>query len=206
MIWRLTLQNKRGHRREQGLNAASDEELLRNCRDGSHAAFEELVRRTARFLYAHVYVQTGQPELTQDLVQETYLRAWREIAQVKQAEAFRGWLAKIADRAVIDHRRKAGRKKRFGLTGSLEENDAVAPAASPEAERREDREQALAGLRQLPEAYRVPLMLRYLHGADYDEISRQLGLSNGSLRGLLHRGLAMLRQTMGVKQGNDNEK
>ncbi len=188
------------------MDAASDEELLKRCRDGSQAAFEELVRRTARFVYAHVYVQTGQPELTQDLVQETYLQAWRQIGQLKQAEAFRGWLAKVADRAVIDHRRKVGRKKRFGMTGSLDAEPAGAAAApGDDAENNEQRNQVLTGLRQLPEAYRVPLMLRYLQGADYGEISRQLGLSNGSLRGLLHRGLAMLRETMGVKRGSDDE-
>jgi DNA-directed RNA polymerase specialized sigma24 family protein len=46
----------------------------------------------------------------------------------------------------------------------------------------------------MPEEYRIPLMLRYLGGADYDTIARQLALSNGSLRGLLQRGMKMLRE------------
>ena len=58
------------------------------------------------------------------------------------------------------------------------------------------RERVLAILRSLPEEYRVPLMLRYLAGADYDAIARQLALSNGSLRGLLQRGMKMLREQM----------
>ena len=55
------------------------------------------------------------------------------------------------------------------------------------------RGQVLAILRSLPEEYRLPLTLRYIAGADYDTIQMQLGLTNGSLRGLLHRGLKMLR-------------
>ena len=46
----------------------------------------------------------------------------------------------------------------------------------------------------LPEEYRLPLWLRYFGGADYETIQAQLGLTNGSLRGLLHRGLKMLRE------------
>jgi RNA polymerase sigma factor (sigma-70 family) len=60
----------------------------------------------------------------------------------------------------------------------------------------EQREQVLSILRGLPEEYRVPLMLRYLAGADYDAIARQLALSNGSLHGLLQRGMKMLREQM----------
>ena len=64
------------------------------------------------------------------------------------------------------------------------------------AEDAEERERAMEMLRGLPAEYRVPLALRYLAGADYQTITKQLALSNGSLRGLLQRGLAMLRERM----------
>ena len=66
-----------------------------------------------------------------------------------------------------------------------------------EAARTEEREQVLAVLRSLPDEYRQPLTLRYIAGADYEAIETQLGLSNGALRGLLHRGLKMLRTRLG---------
>ena len=75
------------------------------------------------------------------------------------------------------------------------------PARSPgppeAAVAEESRQKVLAMLRDLPEEYRLPLMLRYLHDHDYETISRQLGLTNGSLRGLLHRGMTLLRERMG---------
>jgi RNA polymerase sigma-70 factor, ECF subfamily len=54
----------------------------------------------------------------------------------------------------------------------------------------------LTALRSLPVEHREPLALRYLAGADYETISAQLGLTNGSLRGLLHRGLKMLKERL----------
>ena len=63
-------------------------------------------------------------------------------------------------------------------------------------QREEQRQQVLAVLRSLPEEHRLPLTLRYIAGTDYDTISTQLGLTNGSLRGLLHRGLKMLKERL----------
>ena len=78
------------------------------------------------------------------------------------------------------------------------------PARSPSppetAIAEESRQNVLALLRDLPEEYRLPIMLRYLNDFDYETIGRQLGLSNGSLRGLLNRGMTMLRERA-VKAG-----
>ena len=65
-----------------------------------------------------------------------------------------------------------------------------------EAQREELRQRVLAVLRSLPADYRLPLTLRYIVGADAEEIGTQLGLTNGALRGLLHRGLKMLRDRL----------
>jgi RNA polymerase sigma factor (sigma-70 family) len=70
------------------------------------------------------------------------------------------------------------------------------PTPEEAVERDEMRQRVLAVLRSLPEEYRLPITLRYLTGADYESIGEQLGLTNGSLRGLLHRGLRMLRERL----------
>jgi RNA polymerase sigma factor (sigma-70 family) len=67
------------------------------------------------------------------------------------------------------------------------------------AEQEEARDKALNVLKSLPEEYRLPLTLRYIAGADYETISRELGLTNGSLRGLLNRGMARLREAFAAK-------
>ena len=178
----------------------SDEALVLKSQAGNRTAFEELVRRTARLVFARLYLETGRAGDTEDLVQETFLIAWRSIRQMTDPTGFRPWLLAISRTVVIDAARHDGRKKRSGLRSSADVLGSI-PARSPTppeaAVTKEARQNVLAQLRQMPEEYRLPLMLRYLHDHDYETISRQLGLTNGSLRGLLHRGMNLLRERMG---------
>ncbi len=160
------------------------------------------MRRSARLVFARAYLETGDPHKAEDLVQETFLIAWRSIRQVTDATGFRPWLMSILHSAVVDAARREGRRKRSAT--HVEQSEmlrltAVAPSPGESAEHREERERALLVLRSLPEEYRQVLVLRYLAGADYETIGRQLALTNGSLRGLLSRGMAMLRDQMKSK-------
>jgi RNA polymerase sigma-70 factor (ECF subfamily) len=163
--------------------------LVQKARSGDREAFEELVRLTGRLVFSRIYLETGDRDRTEDLAQETYLRAFRSLAQVTEPKGFRTWLLAIAHSVVVDAFRREGRKKRTGAPAG--QGATASPSEALEAN--EHRERALSVLRSLPEEYRTPLMLRYLGGADYETIGRQLGLSNGSLRGLLNRGMALLR-------------
>ena len=177
----------------------TDQSLVTRSQRGDRPAFEELVRRTARLVFARLYLDTGDSHRAEDLVQETYLIAWRRIGQLKDAAGLRSWLFSIAHSTLIDSIRREGRKKRSGPREDADALDRVADGgASPDSqlEREESRQQVLSLLRSLPEEYRLPLTLRYIGGADYETIGRELGLSNGSLRGLLHRGMERLRAAM----------
>jgi RNA polymerase sigma-70 factor (ECF subfamily) len=181
----------------------ADEALVAKSRRGDRAAFEELVRRTARLVYTRAYLETGNIHRAEDLVQDTFLIAWKKIAQVSDASGFRAWLMTILHSAVVDAARRQSRRKRKPPDSHPRaSNDAMlriadpAPDPAASAQAREERERALSVLRSMPSEYQQVLMLRYLAGADYDSIARQPALSNGSLRGLLHRGLAMLREQM----------
>ncbi len=63
----------------------NEDGLVRRARGGDRAAFEELVRRTTRSVYAHIYLQTGDPQEAEDLVQETFMRAFRSIEEPSSA-------------------------------------------------------------------------------------------------------------------------
>jgi RNA polymerase sigma-70 factor (ECF subfamily) len=179
----------------------SDEVLVARARRGDRIAFEELVRRTSRLLFARLYLETGDSHRAEDLLQETWLRAFRALAGLKEAQNLRTWLLTIAQNTLTDATRGDLRLKRAGglMAGpeALAQQPAAAPPPEEEVARTEQRERVLAVLRSLPEDYRLPLTLRYLAGCDYETIETQLGLSNGALRGLLHRGLKMLRARLG---------
>jgi RNA polymerase sigma-70 factor, ECF subfamily len=187
----------------------SEEGLVRSAQRGDRAAFEELVRRTSRLVFARLYLETGDPHRAEDLLQETLLTAFRSLDQLAEPAKFRAWLLRIAQNAAIDAGRRLGRKKRSPGTEPLQLHDVVDTRPRPEESlvQAELRQQVLGILRSLPDEYRLPLTLRYLAGADYDTIQMQMGLSNGSLRGLLHRGMRLLRaeiqKVMGdVKNGD----
>ena len=168
-----------------------DRELAARAIRGDASAFEELVRRATRMVFARCVLETGDPQRAEDLTQETFLAAWRSIRSLKDPGGFRAWLLRIAQNACIDARRHDSRLKR-GPVIATPVNEA-APAAEDPLARVESRDRALAILRSLPEDYRLPLTLRYLGGADFESIRLQMGISPGSLRGLLNRGLQLLR-------------
>ena len=182
----------------------ADTALVLRARDGDQAAFEELVRRTSRLVFARLYLDTGSVHRAEDLLQETLLRAFRSLRRLDNPAGFRPWLLTIAHNTAIDAARKAARQKRAGPTEDKPLGAIPANGLSPEdaALREELRQQVLSVLRSLPPEYRLPLTMRYITGADYETIGEQLGLTNGSLRGLLHRGLKMLRDRLPEEMGH----
>ncbi len=177
--------------------SASDQDLVRKAQVGDRLAFEELVRRTSRLVFARLYLDTGDRHWAEDLLQETWLVAYRALGRLKEAGSLRPWLLAIAQSVLAEAGRRQSRQKRTAPPragpGALDRVTCPGPSPLQDAELAETRGQVLAVLRSLPDEYRLPLTLRYILEADYETIETQLGLSNGSLRGLLNRGLKILR-------------
>jgi len=182
-----------------------DEELVRKAQKGDRTAFEELVRRTSRLVFARLYLGTGDRHRAEDLLQETWLFAYRALHRLKDPARLRSWLLAIAQNVLAEAGRRQGRLKRAPPPRAeahvLAELPSSEPSPALDAERADMHDRILAVLRSLPEEYRLPLTLRYVTGADYETIATQLGLSNGALRGLLHRGLKVLRTRLEGRNG-----
>jgi len=180
--------------------------LVVRAQRGDRAAFGELVRRTSRLVFARLYLETGDTHLTEDLVQETLLTAYRTLGQLTEPEKFRSWLLRIGHNLTLNTIRRDTCKKRTPEPEILklrQDANLSVVASDSQAEQEELRQQVLVMLRELPEEYRVPLTLRYLVGLDYEAIQTQMGLSKGAVRGLLHRGLGRLRAEMRKLLGDD---
>lgn len=160
--------------------------LVRRAQSGDRAAFEDLIRAHARLVWASVYGWVKDPTWTEDVVQDAFLKAWEAIRDLKQPEAFRGWLLTIARRLSWRQAELSGRSTPMP---DVPEPPAPVDVADPE-EARDEVQRALA---RLPERYRVPVTLHFLNGMEYGAIEKSTGLANGSLRGLVARGVAKLR-------------
>jgi len=182
-----------------------DERLVEKAQKGDRAAFEELVRRTSRLVYARLYLGTGDRHEAEDLLQETWVFAYRALPRLRDPARLRPWLLTIAQNVLAEAGRRQGRLKRTPPLRAeahvLAEVPSPRPSPAEDAESADMHNQLLAVLRSLPEDYRLPLTLRYITGADYETIATQLGLSNGALRGLLHRGLKILRTRLEGRNG-----
>ena len=160
--------------------------LVREAKAGSREAFEELIRLHARLVWSHLWGLARDPAWVEDLSQETFMKAWVALDSLKDDASFKPWLMSIARRTCWDHEEKRSRWK----------TAAVEPPEEREEAPVEKIEQVREALGALPERYRLPLTLHYVEGLKYDAISSQLGLTNGTLRGLLSRGLKQLRAAL----------
>src|SRR5438067_13351986 len=92
--------------------ADNDEALVRKARGGDRAAFEELVRRTSRLVFARLFLEVGDSHRAEDLLQETLLSAFRSLGSLADPAGFRPWLLKIAQNVAIDAAWREQRLKR----------------------------------------------------------------------------------------------
>jgi RNA polymerase sigma-70 factor (ECF subfamily) len=169
--------------------------LVQRTQAGDKPAYEELIRRYARLVWSVVYGIVRDPGWTESVVQDTFLKGWQAIGSLREPAAFRGWLATIARNNAFRYNNASAK-----INDALSDINAQGDAAKPQTEPNDQRARLHQALTELPERYRVPITLRYLEGFSYNEIAQNLGLTDGSLRGLLNRGMKLLRETMSVNE------
>jgi RNA polymerase sigma-70 factor (ECF subfamily) len=128
------------------------------------------------------------PGDAEDLVQDVFMSAMRQLRGLRTTAAFRGWLAAIARNRAIDYVRTARR------TEPLDEVTERRQCAKPAGQ---DAMVVLDLIRRLPEAYQETLILRLVEGLTGPEIAQQTGLAPDSVRVNLCRGMKMLREVWG---------
>lgn len=153
--------------------------------EGAESVLRRIASEYGRFVHG-VVVAHAPIEDAEDVVQEVLLAAVAHAGELRDPRALGAWLATTARRRAIDALRK--RRAPDALPEEIADRRATAASAAS-AEARE----ALEALRALPEAYRETLALRLVEGLTGPEISRRTGLTPGSVRVNLHRGMALLR-------------
>ena len=163
--------------------------LAKAARAGDRAAFGELYARYARMVHGILLARVPRRDVD-DLLQDVFLLALRRLDRLRSPDAFGPWLAMIARNRAADHFRRGPRE-----ADELPED--LPGARHPEGEAMA----VLSAIRRLPEAYREPLILRLVEGMTGPEIAARTGLTPGSVRVNLHRGIHMLREELGGEAG-----
>lgn len=174
------------------MSDAGDEiALVIAARAGDREAFGALYRSYGRMVHGVLLsrVPRGQVE---DLVQDVFLAALKRLDSLRDPARFGGWLAMIARNRATDFHRRARD------TVELSDDLPGAGAAPDEAEAMA----VLATVLALPEAYRETLVLRLVEGMTGPEIAARTGMTEGSVRVNLHRGMKLLRNRLGVGSGH----
>lgn len=149
-------------------------------------------------IYRYVLRMVREPAEAEDLTQDTFLRAHNRLETLRDSEAIRGWLYRIATHACLDRLR--GRRQWV----SIESADATAPTLaddrSPSAqemtERKETSECVQRCLDLLPDTYRAVILLREAHALSAAEIADLLGISVATVKIRLHRARKKLQKIM----------
>jgi len=168
------------------VRAASDEELARRAREGSSDAFSALVQRFERPLLRFLCLRTGRVEDSEELVQETFLRAWHNLERYDPTRRFATWLYTIAKRLAISHQRRS-RGAQLGVEALSDRAAAEPDPHTSASEREESLELWSLAARVLGQEERSALWLRYGEDLTPAEIAQVLGRRQVTVRVLLFR-------------------
>ena len=158
--------------------------LVRSAQAGDGDAFAELYQRFARMVHGVVLARLARTEVD-DVVQDVFVTAFERLGSLREPAAFPGWLASIARHRAADQGRRLVPVSELGEI--------------PVAPRHHGQLEALAildAIRSLPEAYTETLVLRLVEGMTGAEIAERTGLTPGSVRVNLHRGMKLLREKL----------
>ncbi|HEX7676598.1 MAG TPA: sigma-70 family RNA polymerase sigma factor [Thermoanaerobaculia bacterium] len=168
----------------------TDADLVLAAQAGDVASFEMLYARYAPVVHS-ILLGRLSPVDADDVTQNVFITALTKLESLREPAAFAGWIARTARNAAEDHRRR--------MIATVEIDAEIDAALVTRGTQSEDAEaaRALQAIRDLPEAYRETLMLRLVEGMSGPEISARTGLTPGSVRVNLHRGMQMLRGALG---------
>ncbi len=185
--------------------AAGDERAVARFLAGDVSAFETLVRRYSGMVFALAARLVG-PLDAEDVVQETFLRAWRGLSGFRGESSLKTWLYSIALNRVRDRRGTLARLRAlfdaegpggdgpdFSLVDGLADGGLTPEENAARAEERRRLRKAIAAL---PEEFRLAVVLRDLEGLSYEEVASVLEVPVGTVRSRLARGRAILKEAL----------
>lgn len=173
----------------------STADLVRAAATGDRAAFEMLVTQNAAMVTGVAYNKCGDFTLSEDIAQETFIEAWKNLATIHEPEKFPGWICTIARCRATDAVRSAASTRDDCSLGQVTSEVQDPKQLTPEAKMsiQQERELVWAMLARLPDVYREPMILFYRCEESTRDVAIALGENEATIRQRLKRGRDMLR-------------
>ena len=157
---------------------------------GDHDAFAALVTGATTRLYALACLILRDADRAEDAIQEAFVRAWREIPKLRDADRFDAWLRRLVVNACYDESRRVRRRAEVSLVGIGERSVIDSSGAQAESDSVE------RAFRQLPLDQRTVLVLQHYAGLSHSEIAETLGIPVGTVKSRVRYGVAAMRAAL----------
>lgn len=176
--------------------SAEEQELVRRCQAGDEAAFQQLIERFHRRMFAVLYRLLGDREDARDGCQEVFWRAWQNLRLFDARRPLQPWLDRIATNYAYDRLRQRQRRPQQADAETL--HYIADERAGPEAGalRREMAVAVSEAIRSLPAEYRIAIVMRHQRGLSYQEIATELDWPLSLVKNRLLRARRMLRERL----------
>ncbi len=181
----------------------TDEEAVARVREGNPEAFRILVERHSRAIFRLAYRMTGNEQDAEDTVQETFLRAFKQLRTFDGRSAFSTWIYRVCTNCAIDsmrvrtkHERKRVREMEDSETDLLAEQPGKAPTAEQLLHSREIAESLRPALEQLSVMERTAFVMRHYEGLGIEEIGRILEVQPNAAKHSVFRAVQKLRRAL----------
>ncbi|MBB3663178.1 MULTISPECIES: RNA polymerase sigma factor [Prauserella salsuginis group] len=171
-----------------------DVTLVARARDGDAHSYEQLVTRYEGPIYRLALRMLANAADAEDVTQEAFLAAWRQLGQLQEDAAFVGWLYRSATNRCLN----VIRSRKPLADSTPEEHAASGPDGKPEQQAETSAQLAAlsTAMGRLTPEKRACWLLREVHGRSYDEIATTLGVSATTVRGRIARARAELAEVM----------
>ncbi|MAE64113.1 MAG: RNA polymerase subunit sigma-70 [Phycisphaeraceae bacterium] len=201
---------------KQQPNKTSDEELVRQNRQGRQEAFTEIVKRYEQELYHFLVRFMGSRPAAEDVFQDTFLQVHRSLDTFQLERRFKPWLFTIAANKARDHLRRNKRRAASQLSAPIQaggEEDrqfldlmqSDLPLPADEASKREIQQRVRDVIEDLPEHLREILVLAYFHQLPYKEIAGILDIPLGTVKSRLHSAVGTFAECWRRLMGDQDE-
>jgi len=183
-------------------NPRQDQDLARRAAQGDERAWRTIYEETCQPLFNFLCFQAGDREAARDLLQDTYLRAFRHLGSYRGEAPLLSWLRGIALRLALDWRRGLGRRLRLLVT--LDHDDRPLEIAAPGREAVADARLSVtsqafqAALQQLSSRQRACLVLHELEDLPFAAVAREVGCAEATARVHHHRATQRMRELLGI--------